>query len=315
MGGVFSDHQNKGLNGHTPVLAGVQVEGSAGLLVQVDAIHQLDAVLLSVIVVFRLKIFAGSYSRLFYEAVADGFGEAVFIDDVLELDRSAPGDYLWRSGEFKPKNGVEFVEHLHAAFGTVVVAFVHDHHQVGQAGEVVEIALAQVFGHFADVGRGAALLLAVDLGDVEHVDVQVGAEQATGGVLPVVVAGNHVGLTFNGAADEALKDVLLSVGLGEVLDQLVIDGEVGRQHEEVLNAVLLVKVADESPGQAGFTNSGGEAETEGREIALEVFEHPTVRLHFSEFLAQEGGVGLAFGEGQVGADGGQQFEALPLGGA
>ena len=68
---------------------------------------------------------------------------------------------------------------------------------------------------------------------------------------------------------DALEDVLRRVRR-EVGDQLVVDRQVRRQHEEVVDAVRQMQVADERAHQPRLADAGGEREAQRRELALEV---------------------------------------------
>ena len=68
---------------------------------------------------------------------------------------------------------------------------------------------------------------------------------------------------------DALEDVLRRVRR-EVGDELVVDRQVGRQHEEIVDAVRQVQVADEGAHQPRLAHAGGQGEAERREVALEV---------------------------------------------
>ena len=56
----------------------------------------------------------------------------------------------------------------------------------------------------------------------------------------------------------------------EVGDQLVVDRQVRRQDEEVVDAVRQVQVADEGAHQPRLADAGGQGEAERRKLALEV---------------------------------------------
>ena len=74
---------------------------------------------------------------------------------------------------------------------------------------------------------------------------------------------------FGGELRDALEHVLRRVRR-EVGDQLVVDGQVRRQHEEVVDAVRQVQVADEGAHQPRLAHAGGQREAQRRKLALEV---------------------------------------------
>ena len=87
-------------------------------------------------------------------------------------------------------------------------------------------------------------------------------------VCLVVVAGNdhrRIGRKLG----DALEHVLGRVGR-EVGDQLVVDRQVRRQHEEVVDAVRQVQIADERAHQPRLAHARGERKAQRRKLALEV---------------------------------------------
>jgi hypothetical protein len=140
---------------------------------------------------------------------------------------------------------------------------------------MIEVAVSQHFLHPLDARLLAATHLGIDLGDVEDVDAHVVGEahrlilhDCTG--LVVVVAGDDQrGLLCK--LGDALEHVLRRVAR-EVGDQLVVDRQVGRKHEEVVDAVRQMQVGDERPHQAGFADARGEREAQRRKLTLEVFQ-------------------------------------------
>ena len=87
-------------------------------------------------------------------------------------------------------------------------------------------------------------------------------------LLIVVVAGDDL-RRVGGELRDALEDVLRRVRR-EVGDQLVVDRQVRRQHEEVVDAVRQVQVADERAHQPRLAHAGGQRKAERRKVALEV---------------------------------------------
>ena len=50
-----------------------------------------------------------------------------------------------RRGQFQADHRLQFIDGAHARRGPVAVRLIHDEHQVGQPGQIIEIALADVF--------------------------------------------------------------------------------------------------------------------------------------------------------------------------
>ena len=88
------------------------------------------------------------------------------------------------------------------------------------------------------------------------------------GLRLVVVAGDdlrRVGGEFRDALEDVLRRVRREVG-----DQLVVDRQVRRQHEEVVDAVREVQVADKGAHQPRLAHAGGQREAERGEFALKI---------------------------------------------
>ncbi|EAA20294.1 hypothetical protein [Plasmodium yoelii yoelii] len=115
----------------------------------------------------------------------------------------------------------------------------------------------------------------IDLGDVEDVDAHIKGKahrlivhRRAG--LVVVVAGDDQRRLLRELGN-ALEHVLGRVAR-EVRDQLVVDGQVGREHEEVVDAMRQMQVGDERAHEPRLAHAGGEREAQRREVALEVRE-------------------------------------------
>ena len=140
---------------------------------------------------------------------------------------------------------------------------------------MVEVAVAQHFLHPLDARLFAAAHLGVDLGDVEDVDAHVVSEahrllihRRAG--LVVVVAGDDQRRLLREFGDP-LEHVLRRVAR-EVRDELVVDRQVGREHEEVVDAVRQVQVGDEGSHQPRLAHARGQREAQRRKLPLEVLQ-------------------------------------------
>src|SRR6185437_10448207 len=91
---------------------------------------------------------------------------------------------------------------------------------------------------------------------------------ASGNAGVIIVAGNDRGRLGRKFSDSG-KDILWRVRR-KVGNQLVVDGEIRRQHKEVVDSMRSVQIADESPPKPRLTDSGGEGETKRRKVALEI---------------------------------------------
>ena len=92
----------------------------------------------------------------------------------------------------------------------------------------------------------------------------------------VIVAGDDF-RRIRGEFGDSLEDVLRRVRR-EVGDQLVVDRQVGGQHEEVLDLLGPVQIGDERAHQPRLADARGQGETERREVSLEVFTVGKLRL-------------------------------------
>jgi hypothetical protein len=140
----------------------------------------------------------------------------------------------------------------------------------GKAGQIVEVAFADVFRQPLDAWRLAAAHFGVDLGNVEDVDPHAAEERAATRVVLVVVVAGDDGRRVDGEFGDTPEHVLGMIAVAEVGDQFVVDGQVRRQHEEVVDAVRQVQIADESTHQPRLAHARGERKAQRGEVALEV---------------------------------------------
>ena len=88
------------------------------------------------------------------------------------------------------------------------------------------------------------------------------------GLRFVVVASDHQ-RRFGGELRDALEHVLGRVRR-EIRDELVVDRQVGRQDEEIVDAVRQVQVADEGAHEPRLADAGGQGEAQRRKLALKI---------------------------------------------
>ena len=88
----------------------------------------------------------------------------------LNGDRPARAFNEWRRGQLKAKHRLQLVDRAHSGRGAVAVRFIHQQHQVGQARQIVEIALADFLAEGADARASPAAHFRRDFGDIENVD-------------------------------------------------------------------------------------------------------------------------------------------------
>ena len=94
--------------------------------------------------------------------------------------------------------------------------------------------------------------------------------------MVVVVTGNDQRRLL-GKLGNALEHVLGRVAR-EVSDQLVVNRQVGREHEEVVNAMRQMQVGDKRPHQSGLAHARSECKTQRGKFALEVLQRRELRL-------------------------------------
>lgn len=135
---------------------------------------------------------------------------------------------------------MQFANRPPAGLAAIPVRLVHQQNEVGQLGQIIEIALAYILVQLLDT---AAVL--VDLIDVENVD--------DGGFFPKQVATPHASPlipSIPGDEDrrylskfgDALKDILLGVW-SEIADQLVVNRGVRGQDEEIPRTAVEIQIS------------------------------------------------------------------------
>jgi len=195
------------------------------------------------------------------------------------------------------------------------MALVHQHDQVFQSGEIIEVALADVLAQPLDAGGTPAPHLAVDLRDVEDVDVDIVAPVHAGELIvapnaaPVLigVAGHHE-RWMHGKFADPLEDILRRVGR-EIGDQLVVDREVRSQHEEVADALGLVEVGDERTHEPCFPDACGNRKAQRWEVPFKVLNSGKLALDRRQ---SRDGIGVLRQLDDL-TDPDQDFERVPLG--
>ena len=143
--GVPRNHQHEGLDLFHAVTAGVGLQLHLGGLVHAHAVAQLHALQLFGRQGLGVKVALGHHRRLFHKAVVHGPRQRVFHHHVLERHRALGGLHKRRGCQLQAQHGLQVIDGAQARRGAVAVRLVHQQHQVGQAGQVVKIALANVF--------------------------------------------------------------------------------------------------------------------------------------------------------------------------
>ena len=172
-----------------------------------------------------IEILARDDGRLLHEAIGHRLAERVVEDDVLERHRALGRFHERRGREFQADDRLQLVDRPHAGTGPVAVRLVHDQHEVGQPGQILEVTLADVFREPLDARRFSAAHFGVDLRDVEdvHLAAEQLVEQRARHRLVVVARDDLRGI--RGELRDALEDILGRVRR-EVGDELVVDRQV-----------------------------------------------------------------------------------------
>ena len=273
MGRVAGDDQQERLDDRLPAFPGVGLQLHLHALVEPDPVLQLQPLDLLGRHAGGVEVLPGDNRRLLDEAVRHGLAERVVIDHVLEGHRPLARLHERRGRQLQSQDRLQLVDRPDARRCPVAVRLVHDQDEVLQPGQVVEVALTDVLRQALDPGRLPATHLGVDLGDIEDVDVHlvlVAREQPDphpGPLLVGVPGDDHRG--FGGEFGDAGEDVLRRVRR-EIRGQLVVDGQIGGEDEEVAEAVGQVEIADEGPHEPGLADAGGQREAERWKLPLEV---------------------------------------------
>ena len=307
--GILLDHQHEWMDGPHLVLAGIGLQGDLDVLVVVNAVLQLDPLKGLFVEVLRIEVGAGADRRLLDEAIGHRLGQVVAVDHIAEGHR--PGAHGLRCrGDFEAEDRLQLVDRIVASGTTVAVRLVHQQDEIRQAGQVLEVALADVFLQAFDARRIAPTHLRIDLRDVKDVDdrrlaaEQVGAANAPA-FLGVFRVDDQRWLMREGL--DAFEDVL-GAARPEVFEQLLVNGQVGGQHEEVAALAGHEQVADERAHEPRLAHSSRDREADAREVPFEAFDR---RIHRSDRIQRAGDVGVLRRVDQV-EDLGQQLKRLGL---
>ena len=226
---VLGDNEHERMHHRLAGALRIVAQLELDVLVGVNPVLEFDALQFGFRHRSRVEVLPGRDRRLLDEAVRHRGGEVVAVDHIAEIGGFRPHG-LRRGREFEAEHWPQVRQRLEAGLGAVAVRFVHQQHEVGQAGEIVEVALADIFVQFLDAPG-----VLVDLVHVEDVDHHVGVDQfalpAQSAPLIPVVAGDDHGRRL-GKFRDALEHVFRLSGR-EILDQLVVDRGVRRQHEEI----------------------------------------------------------------------------------
>ena len=291
---VSASHQYEGLDMGLGVSPCIDLQTRHRVLMYRESVLELDALHFGRRQSFATEVCPlGNSGDFDIQSLSKGLGEIVLIDDV------AHGLIVpqWGSRHLYPQDGGEVVNGQARGIGIVAMRFVHQHDKVGQRGQIVVIARAEVLReafharcryHSAFLG---GLIVGVELGDIEDIDLDlVVLEELL--VAPsrtnrkIVLARNHhrwIGYVFC----QAFEYVLVVTRVAKVAQQLVVEREVGSEDEEMLDAVYLMQVVDGGSHQARLPYAGGDGAGQRGEVALKALERGDYLAGFFQFVYQE----------------------------
>ena len=236
---------------------------------QAHAVFQLDLLDFLRRIHIRLEMVAGGDGRLLDEAVRHCPRQRIIHDDIAERDLRLARFHKRRRRQLQTEQRLEFVNGAHSRLRAVAVRLIHQQHQIGQIRQMIEITVAQHLAHPLDTRFLAAAHLAVNLGDIKDIDTYLTPELATKHILLVViVAGNHARRLLRKFGN-ALEDIFRCVR-GEIGNQLVVNGQVGREDKEIVNAIAQMQIGNASAHQARLADPGRQGKTKRGKLALKI---------------------------------------------
>ena len=318
MGGVTGNDEQEGFDDSLQSLAGIGFQLHLDALVEPDTVFQFQPLDLFHRHSGRIEVLAGHHRRFLDKAVAHGPAQGIVVNDVLKRHAALIGFYKGGGGQLQAEDWFQLVDGPHSGAGPVAVRLVHEQDQIRQARQIIEITLADIFGEPLDAWRFAAPDLGVDFGDIEDVDVDAilpnhpRNSHLSPSRLPhphpafVGVAGDHR-RRFSGELSDSLEHIFRRVR-GEIGNQLVVDGEIRRQHEEIADPVGQMQVADKGPHESGLANAGGQGKAKRGKFPLKIGDR---RIFAADDLQHGGGVRLLARRRNLG-DAVQNFQGFPL---
>ena len=276
---VSAGHQYEGLDMGLGVRPCVDLQARHRVLMHGESVLELDALHFGRRQSFATEVCSlGNSGDLDIQSLSEGFGEIVFIDDVVHgLIVSQ-----WGRRHLYSQDWGKVVDSQARGIGIVAMRFVHQHDKVGQRGQIVVIARAEVLReafharcryHSAFPG---GLIVGIELGDIEDVDLDLVVLEELPAVhirpnRKIVLAGDYYGRVGH-VFGQAFEYVLVVAGITEVAKELVVEREIRGEDEEVLDAVYLMQVVDGGSHQARLPYAGGDGAGQRGEVAPEALE-------------------------------------------
>ena len=157
---------------------------------------------------------------------------------------------------------MQLIQRRRAALCPVMVRFVHNENQIRERGQIL---IEGVANDLIDLPHRCVFF--VELVNVVNEDADIRLK--SGDLLGFVIIIRD-DLRRRAEAAEATKNILLTVEIGKIPLQFVIDGRVGCDDKKVANVVLRIQVGDECAHQTCFANARGQRKGERHEFPLKV---------------------------------------------
>src|SRR5258708_38472589 len=103
MVGILGDYEHERLYDWLVIVSGKYLQLHLGVLVDSDAVLQLQFFETSLVVVLDVKVLSCGYRWFFYETVLHGTRQRIAIDHVLEWLRPSNSLYVRGGSEFQPQ--------------------------------------------------------------------------------------------------------------------------------------------------------------------------------------------------------------------
>ena len=155
--GVLADHQHERLycaDGPVwgAVVGGVQLQFPLCVFVAGDTVGQHQLVQRLVAEVIKINVGTGHREWSAGVSVLNGLRQRILIHHILKRDLLCSLGDKRCGGELQTQQRVELVQGLGAPFRPVVMGFVHNQHQVRQAGEILVERVTDPLVHLFHVG-------------------------------------------------------------------------------------------------------------------------------------------------------------------
>jgi hypothetical protein len=232
---ILRDDEHERVHNVLPGALGIVPQFQFYIFVRMNAVFELDTFQLHFRHRRRIEILPCRDRRLLDEAIGHRRCEIITVDNIAEINRLGTHSFR-RCCQFESKHRLEVSQSLKPRLRTVAVCFVHEQHKIGQPSEVVKIAFPYIFLEALYAPR-----ILVDLVHVEDVDddirvYQLALPSKSAPLIPIVAG--HDDRCCLSEFENSFEDVFRLSG-SEVLNKLVVNCGVRREHEEIPRERLL----------------------------------------------------------------------------